>query len=77
MSHISTGCVLRFPDGKFIRTYGQGGSRFVQITPDIECATIVRDNPDGELVRRMARATYGNILQEVRVRVVRQVQMIS
>lgn len=80
MSHTSNGTIFKTPSGKYVRTYmaqTHGGPReYVQETPDITCATVVRGGMHRRSVAVQAEREFGE-LTELEVEVVRTVKVLS
>lgn len=77
MSHTSNGIILQTPSGKYVRTYQTqshvGMRTFVQETPDIHCATVMRVLDRKAL--RQAEQEFGE-LTEVEVEVTRDIKVL-
>jgi hypothetical protein len=78
MSQVSNGIVYKTPSGKFVRTFQVrnhvGTREFVQETPDIHCATVVRGLYQMD-VKRMAEREFGE-LTEVEIEITREIKIL-
>lgn len=80
MSHTSQGTILKSRDGKYVRVYQTqthvGTRDFVQLTPDINCATIFRSSMYDIRQRKAAEQEYQDLV-ELKVEITRTITILQ
>lgn len=79
MSQSTTGIIYQTASGKYIRVYRTqshvGFREFVQETPDINCATVVRNAVQQREIFKQATEEFGPLV-ELGVEVIREVKIV-